>query len=125
MAFWHILLGSAHCWVVPPSGAVAGMQTPIMHAMFAPQTTPHLPQFWLSYIGSEQYCFMPAGSVQISLFAGQMGGGGGGGIAPQVPLKQFSFGAQALPQRPQFPRSLSRFVQSGAPPAPMQAARPG
>jgi len=98
-ALTHILIMGPH-WTVPASVIGVATHVPLLQLVPDGQTFPHRPQLAPSYIGFEQYCFWPDGSVQRTFPAGQTGGGG---AVPQVPPKQLSAAAHVLPHAPQFP----------------------
>jgi hypothetical protein len=98
-ALAHAFIEAPHC-TVPASVIAVVAHAPLLQPVPDGQTLPHRPQFPLSNIGFEQYCFWPDGSVQTTASAGQTGGGG---AVPHVPPKQLSPAAHMFPHAPQFP----------------------
>jgi len=98
-ALAHIFIAGPHC-NVPASVIAVVTHAPLLQLVPDAQTLPHRPQFPLSNVGFEQYCFWPDGSVQTTVPVGQTGGGG---AVPHVPPKQLSPAAHMFPHAPQFP----------------------
>jgi len=61
-ALTHVFLRGPH-WTVPASVIGVATHVPLLQLVPDGQTFPHRPQLAPSYIGFEQYCFWPDGSV--------------------------------------------------------------